>query len=95
MAMLGTYEYEMLPAKFNVSCKYGKPEHLEDCRILHFHGRKHCRFNDLCEPLYNCIRWYKEFEQIREEDCVKPYIGKDRQLKHHLPTWDKVKHEYI
>jgi hypothetical protein len=45
------------PKKFNVSVKFGAD--IEDKRVLHFHGRKHC----LDFPL--CYVWKEEFENTR------------------------------
>lgn len=43
--MLGSYPHKLMPKEFNVSCKYGDP-YAKDARIIHYHGRKHCRFTE-------------------------------------------------
>ena len=90
--MLPSYHHKLMPPVFNVSCRYGKPEHFADARVTHWHGRKHCRFEDDNKThKYNSYIWYKEFEEIRERREVKKWIRKDKQLRHYLPTWDAVK----
>lgn len=40
--ILHRYPHMILPAKYNCSCKYGDVND-PDVRIIHYHGRKHCR----------------------------------------------------
>jgi len=40
--LMAKYPSHTAPHQFNESCKFGKPDD-PDVRIIHFHGRKHCR----------------------------------------------------
>lgn len=46
--LLAQYPHKIMPPEFNVSCKYGEP-FSEDNRIVHYHGRKHCRYTQFAE----------------------------------------------
>lgn len=87
--ILPRYPHRMMPQIFNVSCKYGLPEHFADARIVHYHGRKHCRIEE-GKLRYHCAWWYREFEEIRDLRLVQENIGEDRQLRHYLKRWDKL-----
>jgi hypothetical protein len=90
--MLPHYTHVIVDPKYNISCKYGrKLRYSKDARVVHYHGRKHCRFDDNGNPINASDLWYKEFEEIRNDKTVKAYISKDRQLRYHLKTWDKFK----
>ena len=83
------YKNKILPQIFNCSCKYGD-KWAEDARILHYHGRKHCRFDDETnKPLNHCLVWYEQFEEIRHQQFVQEYVCKDRMLRKYLPTWNR------
>ena len=85
--MLGSYPHHLLPNIYNVSCKYGDVYNDKNISI-HYHGRKHCRFDD---NGFRCGAdlWYKEFEEVR--DLCKGYIRKDRMLRKYIGKWDEVK----
>ena len=71
------------PIKFNVSVKFG--EHVEDKRIIHFHGKKHC----LDFPM--CNHWKKEFEIMRENNTsgINNYLKyADKRLNKYLQVKD-------
>jgi hypothetical protein len=88
-AMVASYPHRLMSPRFNTSCRYGD---IEKAVIIHFHGRKHCRFHDgSVQFQYNSQMWYREFEQIRELPFVKSYILNDRMLRKYLPIWDAVK----
>ena len=75
--------------EMNCSCKYGGMW-AHRAAIMHYHGNKHCRFDDkFSGPLYNCLYWYREFDEIRSWWPVREYINKDRQLRKNLKRWDK------
>jgi hypothetical protein len=63
------YKVKVLSSKYNVSVVYG--EHIKDRRVIHFHGRKHCKEYRLCEL------WIKEFkEACRTNLChIRDYLG--------------------
>jgi len=81
------YKCEIMPQHFNCSCKYSDPWE-DDVRIVHYHGRKHARFEG-GHPQYNSDIWYAQFQQIRDWEIVQDYISKDRQLRNNLKEWDK------
>lgn len=60
--VLQNYRHFVCDQKFNVSCKYSNP-HCENARVIHYHGRKHCRLNDDGKIIYNGDLWLDEFEQ--------------------------------
>ena len=102
--MLPRYPHVIMPARFNVSCRYGT---LTDAVVVHMHGRKHCRMTDpdsavlqtgkrrfarvVWRPqfLNNSDIWLREFEEIRHRDEVQAVIKHDRQLRQNLPRWDR------
>lgn len=72
--------------KFNVSCKYSDPYH-KDTRVIHYHGRKHCRLNDSSLIIYGGDLWVQEYEEVIKDDYLE--INKiaglnDRMLKKYL-----------
>jgi hypothetical protein len=73
--LLPKYQVHILPPNFNVSVRYGKE--VLDKKIIHYHGRKHCRNFELAEL------WLQEFVLLLEESNVcdiANYIQYDRQL---------------
>ena len=86
--MLGSYKHHLLPNIYNVSCKYGDVYNDKNLTI-HYHGRKHCRFDEQNNFRCGSDLWYKEFEEVR--DFCKPWIRKDRMLRKYIKIWDKVK----
>ena len=96
--MLGVYPHAKAPNAFNVSCKYGTPEHYADARIIHFHGNKHCRFGRdrktkaiTRDHTNHSDWWFPQFEEIRNWSLVQKSIRSDRMLRKYLPIWDEVK----
>jgi hypothetical protein len=73
--LLPKYKVHILEPKYNVSVRYG--EKIEDKKIIHFHGRKHCRACSLAKV------WLKEFIGVLEKDTcsISKYIYADRQLR--------------
>jgi hypothetical protein len=71
------------PQKFNVSVKFGAD--IEDKRVVHFHGKKHCI------DLPNCEYWTKEFETMCENNTagINNYLQyADKRLKKYLAVRD-------
>jgi len=65
--------------KFNVSVKFGAD--VEDKRLIHFHGRKHCLDLPMCDY------WKKEFDEMRKNDTsnINHYLQyADKRLKQYL-----------
>lgn len=83
------YNCKVLSSQYNVSVIYG--EHIPDKRVIHYHGRKHCKEFKLCEL------WIKEFiEACKLNLChIQDYTGRefgDRRLSNFLKGkygWDK------
>lgn len=89
-AMLAAYPHELMSARFNASCRYGKE--LDSAAIIHYHGSKHCRFRENTDEfLFDAARWYEAFEEIRHLPFVERFIFSDRQLRKNLPTWDAIR----
>lgn len=57
--ILHKYPHKILPAKYNCSCKYGKVDD-PDVRIIHFHGKKHCRVG----LPFNAKLWFDKFIEV-------------------------------
>jgi len=67
------------PQKFNVSVKFG--EDVEDKRLIHFHGKKHCL------EFPQCDIWKKEFELMCENNTanINDYLKySDKRLTKYL-----------
>ena len=85
--ILHRYPHIIMPQEYNTSCKYGKRE---GARIIHYHGRKHCRIlND--KPINMSDLWWKEYEEIKNLPFVKKYVDRDRMLKKNMPLWKGIK----
>jgi hypothetical protein len=83
------YKNQIMPQEFNCSCKYSDPK-ADGVRVVHYHGRKHCRFQAV-EPLFNSDIWYKEFEEIRHWGMVRNHIQFDHQLTENIGAYDAWK----
>lgn len=84
--LLHKYKVKVLGSKYNVSAKFGMND--EDKRVIHFHGRKHCRRFELAEV------WIKAFIELLEskEVNISEYINNDNNLRKFLRFkygWDK------
>jgi lipopolysaccharide biosynthesis glycosyltransferase len=53
---------KIVPKKFNVSVRFG--EDVEDKRIIHYHGQKHCLDFNLCNL------WKSKFEEMRKNNIA-------------------------
>lgn len=98
------YPHRVMPAEFNVSCKYGEP-YSAKARVIHYHGSKHARLAKLPAPECSTVHrdaggfrllnasdiWYREFEEVRAWPAVAANIPNDRQLRKNLKTWDRAK----
>jgi len=67
--VLHQYPHYVCDQKFNISCKYSNPRG-DDARIIHYHGRKHCRLNDEGEVLYHGDLWIEEYEEAQKENYL-------------------------
>lgn len=76
--LLPKYKVKILPQEYNVSVKYGK--NISDAKIIHYHGRKHCRNFKLSELWIN-----KFIDLLKNNFCnIRDYVGHDRMLKKFL-----------
>jgi len=66
--LLPSYPHKVLSSAYNTSCKYDKRISDSDYPVMvHFHGKKHCRFNEGGQPLNNCDIWMYFFMQCLTE----------------------------
>lgn len=95
-AMLGSYSHELLPEKYNCSCRYGD---VPNAVIIHYHGRKHCRFvpdeNDrpTTEFRHHSELWWAYFQKLRRHRVMRKWWKSDRMLRKFVDTWDKARKE--
>ena len=68
--IIQNYEHFVCDQKYNVSCKYSNPKD-HDVRIIHYHGRKHCRLDDEGNVLYSGDLWLNEYN----EACGSNFLG--------------------
>jgi hypothetical protein len=59
--ILHQYPHFLADVSFNTSCKYGQVD--TDTKIIHYHGRKHCRIENGIF-VYHSDLWYKEMEEM-------------------------------
>jgi len=82
--VLNKYSHFVCDQKFNVSCKYSDP--LDGgTRVIHYHGRKHCRRNDEGTVLYHGDLWLQELNEASHKNYLN--INKaphDRMYKKYL-----------
>ena len=79
--LLPKHKHNVMSDSFNKSCKFGKID--GDTRIIHFHGRKHCREN----LPFNGNLWVAIFNEVRElniADVSSWMPGGDRMLRRFL-----------
>jgi predicted SAM-dependent methyltransferase len=78
--LLPKYNTKILDSKYNVSVKFGAND--ADKRVIHYHGRKHCRKFPLAEF------WLKAFVNFlrNKEADVKEYISHDNNLRKFLKS---------
>ena len=82
--ILPEYKHIIVSSSYNVSCKHDTIS--DTSKILHFHGRKHCRL-DGKTYLYNSNIWYNELKNIKDIEVIKDHINNDRQLRRYYKQW--------
>jgi hypothetical protein len=79
--LLPQYNVKIMPQKFNVSVVHDRGT--TDARVVHFHGRKHCKEYPKCDIW---IEWF--IKALRDDVChIRNYIGRefgDKRLTHFL-----------
>lgn len=79
--LITKYQHKLMDCRFNYSCKYGPL--IDDIRIIHFHGRKHCRpglpFNG-----HKWIEFYNKVVESNIADIKAWQPAGDRMLRKHL-----------
>lgn len=85
--MLPFYDHKILDPIYNTSCKFG--EVTKDTKIIHFHGRKHCRIKN-GEFLFNSELWYDKFEEVSKDGFVREFIKYDHQLRRHIIEYKSI-----
>jgi hypothetical protein len=76
--ILHRYPHKILDCSYNQSCKYGTVT--DKTRIIHFHGRKHCRLNEKKEFIYNGNLWWDEYSKIMDRKDIQFYSQFDKNL---------------
>lgn len=78
--MLNRYPGKVVGSKYNCSCKHDVVN--SETVIIHYHGRKHCRKDDLGNYIFNAEKWVKEFKEVMEEDIcgIRSWRKFDRML---------------
>ena len=71
--ILPQFHINLLDPKYNVSCLYDPGT--QDQRILHFHGRKHCK------EYPSCKIWLEAFVEALEKDLcgIRKFVAKEYQ----------------
>lgn len=86
--LLPKYKHTIVPSYYNCSCKYDKVN--DETRIIHYHGKKHCRIENK-EFLYNSNIWYEHFENLKNLDFLVGAIKYDHQLTINIDNYKKIK----
>lgn len=79
--ILPQYPHKIVDQKFNCSCKYSNA-YDADTRVIHYHGRKHCRLRD-GKLLNHADLWIAEYKEVLEKNIcdIKNWEpGGDRNL---------------
>lgn len=80
--LLHRFKHRVLGSEWNCSCKYDHPEK-EGVRIVHFHGRKHCRPG---LPFHGDL-WMAEFQRLVQQDVAG--------LRSWMPAGDAMLKRYL
>ena len=83
--IIHAYPHYVIDSTYNQSCRYEGVT--SATKILHYHGRKHCRLDNDGNFMYNGNFWFDAFSKIKE--FVEPWIRFDRQLRKALITLEK------
>lgn len=82
--LLNKYKGKIVESKYNCSCKHDDPNK-KDTRIIHYHGRKHCRKDKEGNFIFNSHYWVNNFIECFEDNIcdIKNWYNKcgDRYLE--------------
>ena len=79
--LITKHEHLLLDCRFNWSCKYG-PES-SDVRIIHYHGRKHCRPG----LPFNATKWIETYNEVVQQDLAG--------IRQWQPAGDRMLYKYM
>ena len=87
--LLTQYKNKIVSNKYNCSCKHDNPKN-ETVKIIHYHGRKHCRLDNKLRLKYNADIWTNHWIKIfNNNTCnIQKWYDKcgDRYLKYFMKT---------
>jgi predicted O-methyltransferase YrrM len=89
--MLPRYPHHILDGCWNRSCKHDDPS-LPETRIIHYHGRKHCR----AELPYHGDKWAMAYDEVMRQNLagVRTWTpAGDRQLARHMKACQKERNK--
>jgi len=61
--LLNKYPSKIIDSIYNYSCKHDK-KHIKTAKIIHYHGRKHCRKDQNNNYIYNSIYWVQIWQSL-------------------------------
>lgn len=79
--LITKYKHLMLDCRFNYSCKHG-PD-IDDIRIIHYHGRKHCRVG----LPFKADQWVASYNEVVDKNIA--------DIKSWTPAGDRMLYRYI
>lgn len=79
--LLPRHQHIVLDCRFNYSCKHGP--NIDDIRIIHYHGKKHCRIG----LPYNADKWMKVYSEVVLQNIA--------DIKTWQPAGDRVLRKYL
>jgi uncharacterized radical SAM superfamily Fe-S cluster-containing enzyme len=82
--ILKKYGGAVLPARFGLSCKHDRLK--GDTVIIHYHGRKHCRYQDGV-PINQADLWYIGLDAVYGKPEVQKHVEFDHQLSKNIKHW--------
>jgi hypothetical protein len=92
--LLNKYKSKIIDSIYNYSCKYDESP-INLAKIIHYHGRKHCRFDNNYKPKYNSDIWIKNWIEILDQNIIniKNWYNNyhDTYLKNLMSNLDKIK----
>lgn len=86
--LLQKYKGKIVSNKYNCSCKHDDPR-ASDVKIIHYHGRKHCRFRNQ-EPIFACDLWIKQWKEVFDSNLcnIQDWYARvgDSQLRRNIES---------